>query len=258
MREQHREHLVEQQQREREQQAVAWGATHLPIGASGGNGGEPGPGHRVRNLSTVRRLRRFRLAGMLPRHDAQTPAARPPDAHRRRVRCAAPRAGPGVGHPLRRRDRAAQRHHRRGRGRSRPPHPGGGERQARRGEGPRAYHGVTAVFPRGRDSDDPVFAGWFTMNGNGEMTGTTWVEESGFLWGPVIITNTHSVGVVRDAVIEWVVRRGRMRPDEKSFAGGGGTWGGGVNDINGVYRPKKGARAAIGKAPGGPLLEGSG
>ena len=62
------------------------------------------------------------------------------------------------------------------------------------GKGP-VRTGVTAIFPRGKDSDDPVFAGWFTMNGNGEMTGTTWVEESGFLWGPVMITNTHSVGV---------------------------------------------------------------
>src|SRR5216684_4453261 len=63
--------------------------------------------------------------------------------------------------------------------------------------------GVTAVLPRGKDSKDPVFAGWFTLNGNGEMTGTKWVEESGFLDGPVMITNTHSVGVVRDAVIAW-------------------------------------------------------
>src|SRR5213080_3865570 len=81
------------------------------------------------------------------------------------------------------------------------------------GKGP-VRTGVTAVLPRGKRSGDPVFAGWFTLNGNGEMTGTTWVEESGFLWGPVMITNTHSVGVVRDAVIEWVVRRGRMRGDE--------------------------------------------
>ena len=63
--------------------------------------------------------------------------------------------------------------------------------------------GVTAILPRGQDSNDPVFAGWFTENGNGEMTGTTWVEESGFLEGPVMITNTHSVGIVRDAVIAW-------------------------------------------------------
>jgi len=58
------------------------------------------------------------------------------------------------------------------------------------GKGP-VRTGVTAVFPRGRDSNDAVFAGWFTMNGNGEMTGTTWVDESGFLWGTVMITNTH-------------------------------------------------------------------
>jgi L-aminopeptidase/D-esterase-like protein len=68
------------------------------------------------------------------------------------------------------------------------------------GKGP-VRTGVTAILPRGRESSDPAFAGWFSLNGNGEMTGTTWVEESGFLEGPVMITNTHSVGVVRDAVI---------------------------------------------------------
>src|SRR5262249_22802227 len=69
--------------------------------------------------------------------------------------------------------------------------------------------GVTAVLPRGRQSKDlPVFAGWFALNGNGEMTGTAWVEESGFLEGPIMITNTHSVGVVRDAVIQWRVAQG--------------------------------------------------
>lgn len=65
------------------------------------------------------------------------------------------------------------------------------------GKGP-VRTGVTAILPRGKASDDPVFAGWFSPNGNGEMTGTAWVEESGFLEGPVIITSTHSVGVVRD------------------------------------------------------------
>src|SRR5271167_3698176 len=74
--------------------------------------------------------------------------------------------------------------------------------------------GVTAVFPRGKSSVDPVFAGWFTENGNGEMTGTTWVEESGFLYGPVMITNTHSVGVVRDAVIDWQLKHGTPIPLE--------------------------------------------
>src|ERR1700720_4704331 len=72
--------------------------------------------------------------------------------------------------------------------------------------------GVTAVLPRGKDSNDPVFAGWFTENGNGEMTGTTWVEESGLLEGPVMITNTHSVGVVRDSVIQWRVAHGQPDP----------------------------------------------
>src|SRR5579863_58603 len=68
--------------------------------------------------------------------------------------------------------------------------------------------GVTAILPRGKDSNDSVFAGWFTENGNGEMTGTTWVDESGFLEGPVMITNTHSVGIVRDAVIAWRLAHG--------------------------------------------------
>src|SRR5687768_15047464 len=76
------------------------------------------------------------------------------------------------------------------------------------GQGP-VRTGVTAVLPRGRSSGDPVMAGWFSLNGNGEMTGTTWVEESGFMAGPVMITNTHSVGVVRDAVIEWLVNSGK-------------------------------------------------
>ena len=69
------------------------------------------------------------------------------------------------------------------------------------GKGP-IRTGVTSILPRGMEYD-PVFAGWYSLNGNGEMTGTTWVEESGFLEGPIMITNTHSVGVVRDAVIEW-------------------------------------------------------
>jgi L-aminopeptidase/D-esterase-like protein len=124
------------------------------------------------------------------------------------------------------------------------------------GKGP-VRTGVTAVFPRGKDSDDPVFAGWFTMNGNGEMTGTTWVEESGFLWGPVMITNTHSVGVVRDAVIEWVVRRGRMQSDEWSLPVVAETWDGGLNDINGFHVTKQDAWAAMDSARGGPVVEGS-
>jgi D-aminopeptidase len=72
------------------------------------------------------------------------------------------------------------------------------------GKGP-VRTGVTVVHPRGKANPDPVFASWFTLNGNGEMTGTTWVQESGLLEGPVAITNTHSVGIVRDAIIRWEV-----------------------------------------------------
>src|SRR5205807_2562441 len=84
-----------------------------------------------------------------------------------------------------------------------------GEGKLQIGKGP-VRTGVTAILPRGKDSmSNPVFAGWWSLNGNGEMTGTIWVEESGFLEGPVMITNTHSVGVVRDAVIQWRVTHGQ-------------------------------------------------
>src|SRR5947207_697240 len=95
------------------------------------------------------------------------------------------------------------------------------------------------------------------MNGNGEMTGTTWVDESGFVWGPVMITNTHSVGVVRDAVIQWVVRQGRMAHDEWSLPVVAETWDGGLNDINGFHVTKEDAWAAMDSARGGPVVEGS-
>src|SRR2546430_10178104 len=123
------------------------------------------------------------------------------------------------------------------------------------GKGP-VRTGVTAIFPRGKASDDPVFAGWFAMNGNGEMTGTTWVEESGFLWGPVMITNTHSVGVVRDAVIQWVVRQGRMLHHARPLPVVAETWDGGLNDINGFHVTKEEAWAAMDSARGGPVAEG--
>ena len=105
------------------------------------------------------------------------------------------------------------------------------------GQGP-VRTGVTAVLPRGLNSlANPVFAGWFAQNGNGEMTGTTWVEESGFLEGPVMITNTHSVGVVRDATIKWRVARGSADPDEFwwSLPVVAETWDGWLNDVNGFH-----------------------
>lgn len=125
------------------------------------------------------------------------------------------------------------------------------------GQGP-VRTGVTAILPRGRTSGDPVFGGWFTLNGNGEMTGTTWVEESGFLAGPVMITNTHSVGVVRDAVIEWLVRQGRSLDQyDWSLPVVAETWDGALNDINGFHVKKEHVFAALDSARGGPVTEGN-
>lgn len=119
-----------------------------------------------------------------------------------------------------------------------------GEGALRVGAGP-VRTGVTAILPRGRSSVQPVFAAWFSLNGNGEMTGTTWIEESGFLEGPVMITNTHSVGLVRDAVIAWQVQTNR-RPVLNSFGDDfwslplvAETYDGFLNDINGFHvRPQ--------------------
>jgi D-aminopeptidase len=119
--------------------------------------------------------------------------------------------------------------------------------------------GVTAILPRGKDSRDSVFAGWFTLNGNGEMTGTTWVEESGFLDGPVMITNTHSVGVVRDAVIAWKVRRGQ--PDIEGYWWSlplvAETWDGYLNDINGFHVKSEDTFHALDTAHAGAVEEGN-
>src|SRR5437763_768320 len=98
------------------------------------------------------------------------------------------------------------------------------------GSGP-VRTGVTAILPRGKGSNDPVFAGWFSLNGNGEMTGTTWLEEGGFLEGPVFITNTHSVGVVRDAAIKWSVDHGYLH-QPWSLPVVAEKWDGSLNDIN--------------------------
>ena len=126
------------------------------------------------------------------------------------------------------------------------------------GSGP-VRTGVTAVFPRGKNSVDPVFAGWFTENGNGEMTGTTWVQESGFLYGPVMITNTHSVGVVRDSVIAWQLQHGPSLPLEDwwSLPVVAETWDGYLNDINGFHVKAEDADAAMRDAHAGPIAEGN-
>jgi len=127
------------------------------------------------------------------------------------------------------------------------------------GRGP-VRTGVTAILPRGR-TPDPVFAAWYALNGNGEMTGTSWLEESGFLGGPVTITNTHSVGVVRDAVVRWIVREG--------FAGGepaqnvwvlpvvAETYDGYLNDINGFHVTAEHTEQALNQAAAGVVAEGN-
>ncbi|MDP5053838.1 MAG: P1 family peptidase [Congregibacter sp.] len=128
------------------------------------------------------------------------------------------------------------------------------------GKGP-VRTGVTAVLPRGK-TYDPVFAGWYSLNGNGEMTGTTWVEESGFLEGPVVITNTHSVGVARDAVIEWQYANKLFEPlpDEPevfwSLPVVAETYDGDLNDINGFHVTKKHVFAALDNAKPGRVDEG--
>jgi len=102
---------------------------------------------------------------------------------------------------------------------------------------------------------DGLFAAWFTLNGNGEMTGTTWIEESGLLGGPVMITNTHSVGIVHAATIEYAVNNGK--DFTWSLPVVAETWDGGLNDINGFHVTKADAHAALAAAKGGPVLEGN-
>lgn len=126
------------------------------------------------------------------------------------------------------------------------------------GQGP-VRTGVTAILPRGKGSTDSVFAGWFTENGNGEMTGTTWVEESGFLEGPVMITNTHSVGVVRDAVIAWQVKHRQPAGSEYwwSLPVVAETYDGYLNDVNGFHVKPEDAWNALDSAQSGPVAEGN-
>jgi D-aminopeptidase len=127
------------------------------------------------------------------------------------------------------------------------------------GKGP-VRTGVTAVLPRGADSMRHFsFAGWYAQNGNGEMTGTTWVEESGFLEGPVLITNTHSVGVVRDAVIAWRVAHGPADNTDSwwSLPVVAETWDGWLNDINGFHVKPEHVFHALDSASSGPVAEGA-
>jgi len=120
--------------------------------------------------------------------------------------------------------------------------------------------GVTAILPRGTASNDqPVFGGWFSLNGNGEMTGTTWVEESGFIEGPVMITNTHSVGAVHEGTIKWRFEHGAADASGYwwSLPVVAETWDGYLNDINGFHVRPEHAFAALDSAKSGPVAEGN-
>src|SRR5438552_1192340 len=132
-----------------------------------------------------------------------------------------------------------------------------GEGKLEVGKGP-VRTGVTAILPRGHASlNDPVYAGFFSLNGNGEMTGTPWVEESGFLEGPIVITNTHSVGVAHDAVIAWLVKQGTGSQTLWSLPVVAETWDGWLNDINGFHVKPEDVWHALDTAHGGALEEGS-
>ena len=134
-----------------------------------------------------------------------------------------------------------------------------GEGALRVGEGP-VRTGVTAVVPRGKATDaDPVFAGVFDLNGAGELTGAHWIEESGFLEGPVMLTNTHSVGAVHEGTIAWRVKRGG--PDATGYWWSnptvGETWDGELNDINGFHVKQANVFEALDSARGGLVAEGN-
>jgi len=123
-----------------------------------------------------------------------------------------------------------------------------------------ARTGVTAILPRGEDTlSTPVFAGFFSLNGNGEMTGTHWIEESGYLEGPVMLTNTHSVGAVHDATIKWRVRKASADSTGYwwSLPVVAETWDGRLNNINGFYVEEKHVARALESAKSGPVAEGN-
>ena len=128
------------------------------------------------------------------------------------------------------------------------------------GSGDKAIRtGVTAILPQGKNFNGRLFAAWHTLNGNGEMTGTTWIEESGGLGSPIMITNTHSVGIVRDAVIEWGAKKfpGEGYSGDFSLPVVAETWDGFLNDINGFHVKKEHAFAALDSAKSGPIAEGN-
>ena len=126
------------------------------------------------------------------------------------------------------------------------------------GKGP-VRTGVTAILPQGKEFRGRVFGAWYSLNGNGEMTGTAWLEESGCLGTPILITNTHSVGVVRDSVIEWNIRRGLGQgyTGDSSLPLVAETYDGFLNDVNGFHVRKEHVFQALETATSGPVAEGN-
>ncbi len=130
-----------------------------------------------------------------------------------------------------------------------------GEGALKVGVGP-VRTGVTAILPRGKRSTDQAFAGWISINGNGEMTGTTWIEEAGLLEGPIFITNTHSVGTVRDAAIAWAIARGKMQ-QPWALPVVAETYDGRLNDTDGFHVKQEHVFKALDGASSGPVAEGN-
>jgi L-aminopeptidase/D-esterase-like protein len=130
-----------------------------------------------------------------------------------------------------------------------------GDGELKVGTGP-VRTGVTAILPRGKASAEPVFAGWFSLNGNGEMTGTTWVEESGQLEGPVMITTTSSVGTVRDAVVKYYTRK-KEQQQPWVLPVVAETYDGYLNDAHGFHVKEEHVMAALESAKGGAVAEGN-
>ena len=127
------------------------------------------------------------------------------------------------------------------------------------GKGP-VRTGVTAIFPRGKAKKfSPVYANWYSLNGNGEMTGTTWVTESGFLETPIMITNTNSVGVVRDAVLKWYVDTDWYSGEDwwYTYPVVAETYDGFLNDIYGFHVKEENVLEAINNTSGGRIAEGN-
>ncbi len=123
-------------------------------------------------------------------------------------------------------------------------------------EGDSARTGVTIIHPRGSRNHDPVFTAWFPFNGNGEMTGAAWMEEGGFLEGPLGITNTHSVGLVRDAIIAWQAKNGKLL-QHWSCPVVAETADGWLNDMNAFHVTAEHVMSALESAAAGRIAEGN-